>query len=300
MSEIFDALLKAQRDVQREAKAKEAPVGGREVGPSEPQREPRRTPSRQRRTARSRWPHWLARNGKRPSPEISPELLISPEGDGQMAEPFRVLRSTLLGLGSGMFMITSPLDGEGKTLSAANLAISLALPSTRDVILVDLDLRRPSLDSRLGVKPALGTIDCLQGKAKWQDCLSPTAYPHLRFLPAGTATKHAPELLASDGLRAMLEDLRVLAQSHFVIVDTPPILLASDPLLLANQMDHVLLMVRAGTTPRSALLKAVEAIGTDKLLGVVFNEATVQPSDYYRYGKHHLYYGYNSGTEPIA
>jgi capsular exopolysaccharide synthesis family protein len=291
MSEIFDALLKAQRDVQ----AKRPPAG--ESAAETPGQPAPSAPRPRERSSRFAWSRWFARNGHGPGPDASAELLITPDGDGAIAEPFRVLRSTVLGLGNGMLMITSPLDEEGKTFCAANLAISLALASAKDVFLVDLDLRRPSLSTRLGLPSSPGMAECLLGTATWRECLQAAPYPHLRFLPAGRRIKRAPELLASDRLRAILDELRLAAQSHFVVFDTPPVLLTSDPLVLGSQMDHVVLVVRSGSTPRTALSRAVQSVGAERLLGVVFNEATSQPSDYYRYGRRQVYYSRYSGSE---
>jgi capsular exopolysaccharide synthesis family protein len=243
------------------------------------------------------WRRLSGRNGGggAPLPTDSRGLLITPDGDGLVAEPFRMLRSSVLQMGESMIMVTSPLDKEGKTLCAANLAISLSLTRDREVVLVDLDLRRPGLSTRLGLERGPGVVNCLLGEARWEDCLRPTSYTNLRLLSAGTQSHAAPELLASASLRQMLAEIRGFAESHYVIVDTPPLLLTADPLTIAGQMSAAILVVRAGGTPKAALEKAVELLGPEKLLGVVFNQATAQASDFYRYGAYGSYgvkYGY--------
>ena len=299
MSDTFDALLRARRDApsqrpraESDAAAGQTPAVGEAVTPR------LSVPAVHDRRARWHWPRWLRRqgDGRRAAAPAWP-LLITPEGTGDMAEPFRVLRSSLLGLAGGTIMVTSALDQEGKTLCAANLAISLSLPVSADVVLVDLDLRRPSLGSRFGLRAGPGVVECLLGEAAWRDCLQATPYPRLKILSAGGHSHASPELLASEALRRMLADMRAFAETHFVLFDTPPVLLTADARTLVGEMDHVVLVVRAASTPKSAVQKAVQALGTEKMLGVVFNQAMVQFSDYYRYGKRYGSYGLpNGGT----
>jgi protein-tyrosine kinase len=287
MSEIFDALLKAQRDVQsRRGAAEQRGVAGDE----EPSIVRLNGAAAEPRRRKIGWLSWLRRNGKDDAPEPF-NLLIDPSGEGELAESFRMLRGYLLGIEGSMVMITSALGEEGKTLCAANLAISLALRSSRDVVVVDLDLRRPALSKRLGVPSSPGVVECLSGGARWQDCLRPTTYPKLLVLPAGNHLKSAPELLASEALSRLLVELRSYAQSHFVLFDTPPVLLTADALTVVAEMDRVVFVVRAASTSRTAVEKAIAAIGQEKLLGVVFNQANAQASDYYHFGSRYDYYG---------
>ena len=212
-------------------------------------------------------------------------LLITPEGGGDLAEPFRILRSSLLGFGGGRVMITSALDQEGKSLCASNLAIALSLPRDAEVVLVDLDLRRPTLSDLFEIDGSPGVVDCLLGDASWPDCLRATRYPNLSILPAGRHSHAAPELLASHALRTLMEELRAFAASRFVLIDTPPVLLTADPRTLVEESDQAILVVRAESTPRSAFLEAIETLGSEKLLGVVFNQVRQRAAGYYYYGR---------------
>jgi len=211
--------------------------------------------------------------------------------DGSMiGEQFRVLRSRLEALGPGAFMITSAVAQEGKTLCAINLTLALSLRIDAGVILIDADLRRPSAGGAFGVKRGPGLADCLMGEAQWRDCLASTPYDNLRVLPAGRRTAKAPELLSADCMQTLVGELKAEFPRHYILFDTPPVLLTADPMVTARHMDHVLLVVRAGRTPRASVLKAIKALGPDRLLGIVLNDTTDNVSEYYYYGAPQRYY----------
>ncbi|HVO25005.1 MAG TPA: polysaccharide biosynthesis tyrosine autokinase [Candidatus Margulisiibacteriota bacterium] len=194
----------------------------------------------------------------------------------------------------GTIMITSALDQEGKSLCATNLAIALSRRIGPGVILVDADLRHSSVAAYFGLTEGPGLADCLMGDAQWRDCLVATKHYGLRVLPAGRQTSMACELLGSERMHALTAEIKAELPYHHIVFDTPPILLTADPLVVARYMDHVLLVVRAGVTPRAAVLKAVEALGPDRILGIVFNGATESLSHYYYYGRR---YGYPDSAE---
>jgi capsular exopolysaccharide synthesis family protein len=212
-------------------------------------------------------------------------------GDGTViGEQFRVLRSRIETVGPGALMITSALAQEGKTLCAMNLTLALSLRIDAGVILVDADLRRPSAGASFGIRSGRGLADCLLGEAHWQDCLVDTPYENLRLLPAGRRTSVAPELLGSERMQAVVAEMKREFPRDYLLFDTPPILLTADPMVIARHMDHVLLVVRAGMTPRASVLKAIKILGAERFLGVVLNDATDSVSDYYYYGGQHQYF----------
>ncbi|MCK6554783.1 polysaccharide biosynthesis tyrosine autokinase [Candidatus Binatia bacterium] len=213
-----------------------------------------------------------------------------------VGERFRVLRSRIETVGFGTFMVTSALDQEGKTLCATNLAFALSTSLGAGVILVDADLRRPNVGSWFGIRGGNGLADCLLGDARWSECLRATEHQHLRLLPAGRESGLSTELLASDRMATLLTEIKAANPRHYVIVDAPPLLLTADPLVLARHVDHVLLVVRAGITPRAAVQKAIEMLGSERFLGIVLNGTEGNLSDYYqyRYGR----YGYDRPTAP--
>ena len=205
-------------------------------------------------------------------------------------EQFRVLRSRIETVGPGALMVTSAVAQEGKTLCAMNLALALSLRIDAGVVLVDADLRRPSAGASFGVKGGRGLADCLLGEARWQDCLVTTKHDSLRLLPAGRRTSVAPELLGSERMQAVVAELKREFPADYILFDTPPILLTADPMVIVRHMDHVLLVVRAGMTPRASVLKAIKVLGADRFLGVVLNDATQNVFNMYHYGGQYGYF----------
>ncbi len=240
------------------------------------------------------WLPWGA-NGTSPNGRENGLPLFASADTTVIGERFRVLRTRVQAAGPGTFMISSALGQEGKTLCTMNLALALSMRIDTGVILVDADLRRSSAGVHFGVEEGAGLADCLMGEARWQDCLFTTKYDRLRLLPAGRRTALAPELLASERMQTIVAELKAAHPQHYILFDTPPILLTADPLVLARHMDHVLLVVRAGLTPRTAVSRAIESLGADCFMGIVFNDATDSIADYYHYGSRY-YYGDHKGS----
>jgi len=292
MSELFEALRKAQRD----ADAQRHRNGERREGNPDGNGETPRvalsvadSPTESNHASRRGRFDWLRRrfgavgqNGN----GSSPSLLMGPRTKSGLGEQFRVLRTRVEIAGRGTFMITSALDQEGKSLCAANLAIALSMSIGAGVILVDADLRQPTIDHAFKIPRSPGLADCLLGEAVWGDCLQPTEYDGLKVLPAGRGSSMSTELLGSERMLMLIAELKTHFPQHHILVDAPPLLLTADPLVLARHMDHVLLVVRAGRTPRDAVLKAIEILGTDRFLGIVFNDVTQDAAQYY-YGRYH-------------
>jgi protein-tyrosine kinase len=304
MSEIFEALQKAQREADSKAAsasaddrgaadAAEPTVVAGSNGARPAAVAPSATASRKARfTWRPRWWRVASRNGK--APQDSP-VLISPRQRSPISEQFRVLRTRIETAGPGCLMVTSALDQEGKTLCATNLAIALSMSIGAGVVLVDADLRHPSVAPGLGLRNHPGLVDYLLEEADWRDCLQPTEYERLQVIPAGRGSAMSTELLGSERMSALTTELKSCFPKHFLVFDAPPLLLTADPLVLARHMDHVVLVVRAGVTPREAVLKAVQGLGADRFLGAIFNDATENLSHYYYYNGR---YPYGEEIEP--
>jgi protein-tyrosine kinase len=302
MSEIFEALRKAQRQADRrqpqQPPSTDAPVsrtaesGNGMSEPIRPISKEIRRPVEEKPKARTsgsrRWmPKWLrhtSRNGDGRSPGLP--LLISPRNNSAVSEQFRVLRTRIETVGRGSFMVTSALDREGKTLCASNLAAALSMSIGGGVILVDADLHNPSIAPNFGIEDSPGLVNYLRGEVPWTDCLRQTPVDRLRLLPAGRGSYMSTELLASERMFNMINEMKDQYPDHYILLDAPPLLLTADPLVLARHVDHVLLVVRADVTPRGAVSKAIETLGPDRFLGVVFNGATENVSQYYYYGRY--------------
>jgi protein-tyrosine kinase len=215
------------------------------------------------------------------------------------AEEFRVIKRPLLAnvVGSAapirnanLIMVTSSLPGEGKTFTAINLAMSIAMELDRTVLLVDADVARPSLPRVLGLPQRKGLLDVLQDKSlKLSDVLLRTNVDKLTILPAGTHDVHATELLASEVMGRLLNDIARRYSDRIIIFDSPPLLLTTEARVLATRMGQIVFVVRAEETPQNAVKDAVATIESCPVKLMVLNQArNVGNAAYgYEYG-----YGY--------
>jgi protein-tyrosine kinase len=187
--------------------------------------------------------------------------------------------------GTRTVMITSAVLGEGKTLTATNLALTLSESYQRSVLLIDADLRRPWVHELLKLPNVSGLNDGIRsGIDRKVPLISVSKY--LSVLTAGRPDPDPMSVLSSDRMRRVLADAS--RAFDWVIVDTPPVGMLSDAHLLATLVDTVVMVVKAGTTPLRAMRQSVEAIGRDRILGVVLNCASdatqVAEYHYYAYG----------------
>jgi protein-tyrosine kinase len=191
------------------------------------------------------------------------------------AEQYRALRTRMAhtdhGLAVGMILITSPGRSEGKSLTAANLALTMGQDFQSRICIVDADLRHSRLHTLFGVPDAPGLADVLSGNATLADALVTLEEYPLTVLPAGRMPAHPAELLGSSAMRRTLQTLR--SQYDRVLIDAPSAAPLADVGILTPLTDSVVLVVQAGTTTKPAIQEAVAAIGPSKLLGVVLNGA---------------------------
>jgi receptor protein-tyrosine kinase len=224
------------------------------------------------------------------------ERLVVPNGAPPgMVEEYRKLAAALhhaqLAHGTKLIMVTSASPSEGKTLTACNLALTLSQSYQRHVLLVDADLRKPSVHEVFGVENSVGLLDALRENADDEDrnVQLVEVSSRLELLLSGGVTSDPMRLLTSSMLRALLRDAR--EAFDWVIIDTPPAAFLPDCNLLAASVDATLLVVRAFVTPYPLVQRVVEAVGHDKIIGVVLNQAEQTPTPgYYGYG-----YGYGYG-----
>jgi len=226
---------------------------------------------------------------------IAEKLMLAGDQSGDRApvEQYRRLAARLLLAqaehGIKTVMVTSPLPGEGKTLTASNLALTLSESYKRDVLLVDADLRRPCVHQVFYVPNATGLNDGLKPDAERKVPLLKFS-DQLTLLTAGRPDPDPMSVLSGSRMKRVLEEAR--DRFDWVLIDTPPITLLTDAHLLSAQVDTVLLVVRAGVTPLPAIKQAIDAIGQDRILGIVLNHAAVgQMPDSYSY-----YYSERAGA----
>lgn len=217
------------------------------------------------------------------------------------AEEFRTLRTRLNHLQSSQplhtLVITSASPAEGKSFTAANLAISQAQLAGKRVLLADFDFRRPTVNSTFQIPGQLGLTDYLTGKASLGEILYQIADTNLFILPAGGAVPNPLELLNLVQCRTLIDDLR----NHFdwVILDSPPLLFAADGNLLSTMCDGTILVVRIGTTTFDSVTRAMQSLCENNVLGVVVNGAR-RGELYSKYSYYHDYYAPDGGPESSA
>jgi polysaccharide biosynthesis transport protein len=226
------------------------------------------------------------------------ELITQARPQSQMAESYRALRTSLLlsnlGAPPRMIMITSALPQEGKTTTSINCAVVLAQKNVR-VLLIDADLRRPSIHKIFGMGPRSGLSNVLTGSATLEETITRSSVlPNLSVLAAGTPPPNPAELLASSNMRDMLEQLR--GQYDHIVVDTPPALSVTDAVVLSPRADAIVLVIRSGHTTKQALRRSRDILAqvNAKLSGVLLNAVDLSSPDYHYYyeyqGKYAGYY----------
>ena len=221
--------------------------------------------------------------------------LVFQEKNSLAGEQYRILREQVKKIyneaGGRVLAIMSPVKGDGKSTVAANLAAVIALDYDQQILLIDADLRNPSIHNFFGIKSTPGLADYLSSgsSANIMSYIHNTSLHGLRVLPAGKPTHLSSELLATEKMKSLLKEIPVKFPGHQVIIDTSPVLSTSDPLVLAQQVDKIIMVVRAGTTPRECLSEAIKSLGSDRVKGVVLNGVDLGPSSKYYY-----YYGQRS------
>ena len=226
--------------------------------------------------------------------------LLIKHGDQRhsLIEAFRNLRSALLFLPgkdktARVMLVTSSIPGEGKSLTAANLAITLALGGSR-VLLVDCDLRKGLLHERFGVEMQEGLSEALDNGKPWTALVKPTSYTHLSFLPRGKVNQRSSELFLSPAVVNFLSEAR--EQYDHVILDTAPVMAADDVASLAPRADGTVFVLRANQTSGRIARAALELLyqrGVN-VLGVVLNVVAASGGDYYYYKYKDYYSSYPS------
>jgi len=210
-----------------------------------------------------------------------------------VSEEYRKLKSVVSAFAQqgefkNVIMVTSSVSNEGKSITSINLAITLAQEFDHTVLLVDADLRKPSLQEYLGMKPGKGLSDYLNGEADLTGLLINTGIGRLTLLPAGTPLKNPVELFSSQKMRDFIVEIKNRYPERFIIIDTPPLLPFAETRSLGALVDGVLFVIREGQVTPENIQESMNTIDSSKLIGAVYNEATQANLDghyhYYRYG----------------
>lgn len=222
-----------------------------------------------------------------------------------LANELRVIKRPLIANATGrgvapvtngkLIMITSALPGEGKSFTAVNLAISIAMELDNTVMLVDADVARPSVLNMLGLPPAKGLLNVLEDNCvDISGVLLDTNIEKLSILPCGTQHAKATELLASDSMVQLLKDISNRYPDRIIIFDSPPLLLTTEARVLATHMGQIVMVVQAEKTTQAAVKEALATVEACPVKMMVLNQARQSPSERYGYG---YAYGYGYGHE---
>lgn len=209
--------------------------------------------------------------------------VIAANGSSRIAEEFRIVKRPVLTniqaagkdmTRANMVMVTSSVAGEGKTFTAINLALSIAMEMERRVLLVDADVAQPSIPHRLGLSPGKGLLDLLSDPSiALSECILRTNIDKFAILPAGTPHASPTELLASEAMSRLVADLASRYPDRVVIFDTPPLLASSESRVLATYLGQILFVVEADRTAQATINEALSTIESCPMVMTVLNKA---------------------------
>lgn len=278
MGKVYEALQRAEAERGRRG----APVPGLAA----PSAAPQSGASRARGARLARLRNWFAE--LRAPVEVEDAnafnkrriALLQP--DSFVAEQFRSLRARLEALGAERPMrtiaVTSAMAGEGKTTAALNLALVTAMSVGRRVLLMDCDLRRPKVHVALGLRPDCGLAEVLADEVSLDRAVMQVDGTSLAVLPVRRTPSNPSELLGSDRMRALVEE--VARGYDHVIFDLPPTLAMPDAKTMCELVDGVVFVVRADRTPQDDVAAALDVLDRRRILGVVLNGTDVKPERY--------------------
>ena len=177
--------------------------------------------------------------------------------------------------------VTSPSQGDGKSITALNLALSIAREGNSSVFLLDLDMRNPTLCNTLGVVPPVDMNDYLAGDGRPEDLLFSVGVDNLILAGSVTSTNRASELLATRGVEKLFSYIRSIAPQPLVLVDLPPVLATDDALIVAPLVDACLLVLSEGRSRRDSAAEAIALLSEFTLAGIVLNRSRAAIKDYH-------------------
>lgn len=250
-------------------------------------------------------PHVVSRQVDLDLEAMAAAGLVSPNAPrSHIADQYRVIKRPLIAnaMGKGatpvtsgnLIMVTSAVAGEGKSFTALNLAMSIATELDNTVMLVDADVARPSILRMLGLPASRGLLDLLvDDKAELSQVLLKTNIDKLTLLPSGTPHTRATELLASDAMSLLIQDIAKRYSDRIVIFDSPPLLLTTESRVLASHMGQIVVVVHAEKTLQSDVEHALSTIESCPVKMLVLNQAKAAAAGGYGYGYGQGYgYGY--------
>ena len=215
--------------------------------------------------------------------------IVTPDAPrSQMADEYRVIKRPLITNATGkgaapirngnLIMVTSALPGEGKSFTAINLAMSIAMELDHTVLLVDADVARPSVPQMIGLPPSRGLLDVLVDDVDLGEVMLKTDVEKLSILTSGSPHARATELLASDAMNRLLEDMARRYADRIIIFDSPPLLVTTESRVLATHMGQIVIVVEAQRTQQSAVKQALATIESCPVKMMLLNKGRAASS----------------------
>jgi protein-tyrosine kinase len=225
--------------------------------------------------------------------ESNGKLIALSDSESADAESFRFLRSRIFDSRDGQMprtvMVTSAFPGEGKTFVASNLAASVAVGENELVLLVDCDLKKPSIHEVFGRDRTEGVYEYLDGKKELDELILGTKVQGLSMLSAGKVSAHPSESGASSTMERFMKEIKQRFREWVVIIDTAPVSVAAGTRVIAKHVDAIVFVVMAQKWPRKEIQRSMESLGREKILGVIFNGYEHGMNGYRKY--YSKYYG---------
>jgi protein-tyrosine kinase len=215
--------------------------------------------------------------------------VINGQEQSRYSDVYKVLRTQILRKlserGANTLAITSPGPGEGKSLTALNLAISMAMEMDKTVLLIDADLRNPSLHRLLGLGKVPGLSDYLTSDIPLSELLIHPGIPRLVILPAGKTIANSSEMMSSQRMARLVQEMKSRYPSRYVIFDLPPLLNVADAAAFTPLVEAAIMVVEEGVTQTEAVKRAAALFPPNKLMGTVLNKVRQMESVYGYYGQ---------------
>jgi protein-tyrosine kinase len=185
----------------------------------------------------------------------------------------RVMRMTKQEPFRNVLLVTSSVGGEGKSVTAANLALSLSRDYDHSVLLIDADTRKPSLHALLNVKPGIGLSDCVVDDIDIASALIKMDNGNLQFLPSGQKNENPVELFSSQKMQKLITEMKCRYPDRYIIIDAPPVLLFAETKVMSALADGIIFVVRERVAPLQHIVEALDLLKEERLLGIVYNDA---------------------------
>jgi len=227
------------------------------------------------------------------TPIDNPYLVAFRQPHSPAAEEYKKLKSSIIRMkkqdpNRNVILVTSAVGGEGKSLTATNLALSLSQDYDHTVLLIDADLRKPTIHTLLQVTPESGLSDCVVEERDIASSLMSVGNANLTFLSSGTRGEDPVELVSSQRMQKVILEIKYRYPDRFIIIDTPPVLLFAETKMMSSLADGIVFVIREGRAPRQHVQDALDALKGENILGIVYNGA--EPNVLKGHSSYHSYY----------